>query len=232
MNRLQRRRSYCDKSSKLNRKFRHKRVRTVNRGFTTRTARPTQSVPALLKRLWLPLIVTDARCGVLNASGQHRTACPRSGRLRPDLSQRSAHRVCREAGATVRCNAKLRDMNVSVQPLMDSIEVLASDLEKNHGAQLAVDITLRSALTANRRACDCGRASAQETKSSFLRAIGASGTVEPGGHRSSKERTRAAPQPSVFYRFSAKEVVPHALCVQPCILRVFDLSCRRSVERH
>ena len=46
----------------------------------------------------------------------------------------------------MRRNAKLRDMNISV-PVTDerAIEVLASGLELNHGAQLAVDITVRSA---------------------------------------------------------------------------------------
>ena len=61
--------------------------------------------------------------------------------------------MCREAGATVRLNAKLRDMNINV-PATDerAIEVVASGLEMNHGAQLAVDITVRSAVTS------CGRA--------------------------------------------------------------------------
>ena len=55
--------------------------------------------------------------------------------------------------ATVRRNTKLRDMNISVPATDDrSIEVLASGLELNHGAQLAVDITVQSAVTA------CGRA--------------------------------------------------------------------------
>ena len=53
----------------------------------------------------------------------------------------------------MRLNAKLRDMNIN-GPATDerAIEVLASGLEMNHGAQLAVDITVRSAVTS------CGRA--------------------------------------------------------------------------
>ena len=52
--------------------------------------------------------------------------------------------MCREAGASVRVNAKLRDMNVQIRADDErAIEVLAS----HHGAQLAVDITLRSPLT-------------------------------------------------------------------------------------
>ena len=59
-------------------------------------------------------------------------------------------RVCREAGARVRYNAFLRDMNVGV-PAADGrrIEVLAQGLPCFGGAQLAVDVTLRSALTAS-----------------------------------------------------------------------------------
>ena len=51
-------------------------------------------------------------------------------------------------------NAKLRDMNVAVRADdMRSIEVLASVLPLHHGAQLAVDVTLRCALTAASQAC-------------------------------------------------------------------------------
>ena len=64
--------------------------------------------------------------------------------------------VCREAGATVRCNAKLREMNVEVAATDErEIEVLASGLHLHHGAQLAVDIALRRALS------PCGSACAQ-----------------------------------------------------------------------
>ena len=87
------------------------------------------------ERLRLPLSITEARCecgGSLDFRGQHRAACPRSGRLRSRAvpTERTLARVCREAGATVRRNAKLRDMNISV-PATDerAIEVLASGLE-------------------------------------------------------------------------------------------------------
>ena len=47
-----------------------------------------------------------------------------------------------------------RDMNVVVSATdMSSIEVLATGLPVHHGAQLAVDITLRSALTSASHAC-------------------------------------------------------------------------------
>ena len=62
-------------------------------------------------------------------------------------------RICREAGATVRVNVKLRDMNVTVSVQDErEVEVLASGLPLQHGSQLAMDVTLRCALTA------CGRA--------------------------------------------------------------------------
>ena len=113
----------------------------------------------LLERLRLPLDATDARCecgAPLDVLGRHRTACPRSGRLRLRAvgPERTLGRVCREAGATVRCNTKLRDMNVAISANDErSIEVLASGLPLHHGSQLAVDITLRSALTAQGLPC-------------------------------------------------------------------------------
>ena len=85
----------------------------------------------------------------------HRAACPRSGRLRSRAvaPERTMARICREAGAIVRVNVKLRDMNVSVSAQDHrEVEVLASGLPLQHGSQLAVDVTLRCALTASRRA--------------------------------------------------------------------------------
>ena len=62
--------------------------------------------------------------------------------------------VRREAGATVRCHTKLHDMNVAISADDDrSSEVLASGLPLHHGSQLAVDITLRSATTAQGLPC-------------------------------------------------------------------------------
>ena len=58
-------------------------------------------------------------------------------------------RVCREAGARVKFNALLRDMNVTVPASNERrIEVLAQDLPCFGGSQLAIDVTLRSALGA------------------------------------------------------------------------------------
>ena len=56
-------------------------------------------------------------CGAaLDTLGRHRAACPRSGllKIRAKGPERTLARVCREAGASVRFNAKLRDMNVPV----------------------------------------------------------------------------------------------------------------------
>ena len=62
--------------------------------------------------------------------------------------------MCREAGATVHFNTKLQDMNLLFVAADDerAIEVLVSGLPLFFGAQLAVDVTLRCALTAEGRA--------------------------------------------------------------------------------
>ena len=65
----------------------------------------------VMERLRLPLDITEARCECgcrLDFEGRHRGACPRSGRLRTRAvgPERSLARVCREAGASVRCNTK------------------------------------------------------------------------------------------------------------------------------
>ena len=63
--------------------------------------------------------------------------------------ERRVARICREAGARVRFNAFLRDMNINVGAADERrIEVLAQDLPSFGGAQLAVDVTLRSVLSA------------------------------------------------------------------------------------
>ena len=73
----------------------------------------------VLERLRVPLDVTESKCECgcfLDTTGRHRAACPRSGRLRTRAvgPERTLARVCREAGATVRINTKLRDMNVAI----------------------------------------------------------------------------------------------------------------------
>ena len=65
------------------------------------------------------------------------------------MPERALARVCREAGAVVKNNAKLCDMNLGVA-VADKrhVEVLAQGLPCRGGRQLAVDITLRSVLNA------------------------------------------------------------------------------------
>ena len=91
-----------------------------------------------LERLRLPLQISEVACVCgtrLDSRGRHRAACPRSGLLRITATptQRTLAGVCREAGATVRCNTKLR---VSLQ-YERAIEVVASGLPFHHGAQFS-----------------------------------------------------------------------------------------------
>ena len=109
----------------------------------------------VLERLRLPLHVSDGRCdcrALTDSRGRHLAACPHSGRLqtRAVAPEKTLARICREAGATVRANVKLRDLNVAVRGDDERcIEVVASGLPLYHGAQLAVDITMRSAVTSS-----------------------------------------------------------------------------------
>ena len=71
----------------------------------------------VLWNLRFPLLLTEARCecgGQNDIFGRHRAVCPHSGGLkrRAVPTERTLARVCREAGATVTRNVKLRDMNV------------------------------------------------------------------------------------------------------------------------
>ena len=109
----------------------------------------------LLRRLRLPLPLAAATCHcrrVLDVFGDHWAACPRSGLLRPRTVplERAAACVCREAGATVACNVRIRDFNLELDRLNDRrIEVIANGLPLWGGAQLAVNVTLVSALETN-----------------------------------------------------------------------------------
>ena len=77
----------------------------------------------ILERLRLPLQVSEARCEC-GAILDRRSGRLKTGALAPE---RTLARVCREAGATVRYNARLRDMNVAVTAQDDrAVEVLAS----------------------------------------------------------------------------------------------------------
>ena len=108
----------------------------------------------VLERLRLALALVEVACEGCgrppDARGQHRAACMRSGRVkrRAAAPEAALARVCREAGAVVRTNAKLRDMNLGIAAADErAVEVLAQGLPLRAGAQLAVDITVRSVLT-------------------------------------------------------------------------------------
>ena len=86
----------------------------------------------------------------LDPFGRHRVSCTRTGRVKTRAGpvERVMARICREAGATVRFNALLRDvMNIGVRATDRHIEVLAQDLSCFGSAQLAVDVTLRGVLS-------------------------------------------------------------------------------------
>ena len=107
----------------------------------------------LLVRLMMPLHLDErfCKCGArLDALGRHRSACAKVGILaaRGAPAEVCAARICREAGARVRENQLLRDLNVEV-PAGDTrkIEVIANGLSLWGGRQLAVDTTVVSALT-------------------------------------------------------------------------------------
>ena len=109
----------------------------------------------LLDRLRLSLPLTDVRCEgcgkSLDAFGRHRTSCMISGRIRKRAApiEVMTCRVCREAGALVKSNVFLRDMNICVSASDERrIEVLAHGLSVRHGGQLAVDVTLRASTSA------------------------------------------------------------------------------------
>ena len=121
----------------------------------------------LLERLQLPLPIAEAACegcgDPVDSLGRHRAACPRTPPSRMPLNrspqikkratptERMVARIFREAGAQVRYNAYLRDMNIGVSSVDERrADVLAQDLPCFGGAQLAVDVTLvRCAAQAN-----------------------------------------------------------------------------------
>ena len=103
----------------------------------------------ILERLRLPLAVTEGRCKCgdwVDSKGRHRAACPHAGRLptRAVAPERTLARVLRpiqlsapghERGGEGRRRKAHQGPRIRL-PLF-------------HGAQLVVDITLRSALTSN-----------------------------------------------------------------------------------
>ena len=98
-----------------------------------------------LERMRLPVQVTESRCecgSPLDKLGRHRGACPRSARLRSRAlpTERTMARVCREAGATVRSNCLLRDLNVAAQTTDQraiEVTVVPNTLETSRSDQLS-----------------------------------------------------------------------------------------------
>ena len=105
----------------------------------------------LLRRLRLPFSLTSrtCRCGrQLDSFGHHRAACSLAGVLggRGFPLEQAAAQVCREAGAKVRTNTFVRDLDLEGVNVLDGrkLEVVADGLTLWHGAQLAIDTTLVS----------------------------------------------------------------------------------------
>ena len=84
--------------------------------------------------------------------------------------EQAAAQVCREAGARVRTNTFVRDMDLEGVHVLDRrrLEVVADGLTLLHGAQLAIDTTLVSPLhwdgTARRTAADCNGAALKQAR--------------------------------------------------------------------
>ena len=130
----------------------------------------------LLELLNLPLPIMEAVCNrchePLDAHGRHRAAWTRSGRVRKRATptERMLHRICREAGARVKYNAFVRDMNLDVRADDERrIEVLAQDLPCFNGAKLAVDVTRFRGTTARRRRRRCSVSRLDATRRELTR---------------------------------------------------------------
>ncbi len=104
------------------------------------------------RRLRWPLPLSESKCSCglpVDELGDHFGACMASGRVkkRAPAVERVVAQICREAGARVRTDVMLRDLNLAALATDERrIEVIASGLPVYGGAQLAIDVTLRSAL--------------------------------------------------------------------------------------
>ena len=105
----------------------------------------------LLRRLRFPLPLTTRWCVCghhLNNLGHHRAACSVAGILgrRGFQLETAAARICREAGARVRTNVFVRDLDLGVVGVLDGrrLEVVADGLPLFNGAQLAIHTILVS----------------------------------------------------------------------------------------
>ena len=112
----------------------------------------------LLRRLGahqpLPLSARWCRCGrPLDSLGHHQSACSRAGVLghRGYPMETVMARICREAGARVRTDVMVRDLDLGAFNRLDGqrLEIIADGLPLWRGAQLAVDTTLVSPIKAD-----------------------------------------------------------------------------------
>jgi hypothetical protein len=117
---------------------------------------PFQCRTLLLERLRLPLSLGEATCTgcgcPVDARGRHYASCTKTGRLKKRAAEpeRVLARICREAGAVVRQNVLLKNLNANVRASdKRAVEVVAQGLPCRGGKQLAVDVTLRSVLAAD-----------------------------------------------------------------------------------
>ena len=134
------------------------------------TLRPVRMQVALRRRLRWPLPLCAAQCNgracrkALDRLGDHRAACPLSGRLkrRSRPLERIWARIFREAGARVVEDVFLRNTSLPGIHEHDGrrVEILATGLPLHRGVPLAVDATLVSPLRTDGRPCP--RAAAED----------------------------------------------------------------------
>ena len=109
---------------------------------------------AVRRRLRWPLPLTVASCEgcgrPIDEHGDHLSACMRSGRpqIRAGAVEAVVAQICKEAGARVRHNVLVRDLNVAVHASDERrLEIVCNGLPVMGGSQLAIDVTLRSSPT-------------------------------------------------------------------------------------
>ena len=126
---------------------------------------------ALRRRLRLPLLVADRRCGTtgpgcglaLDARGDHRASCPRTGLLarRAGPVERAWFRVAQESRARVVHKQLLRDTNVAPLPVGDrrQLDMVVCGIS-HRGVALCCDATVVSPL--DRQGRPHGRAAVED----------------------------------------------------------------------
>ena len=101
----------------------------------------------------VPTPFVRCKLPVWPSRGHHCAACHLAGVLghRGFSLESAAARICREAGARVSLNVRVQDLDLFPLGSHDNrrIEIIADGLPLFHGAQLAVDTTMVSALRAD-----------------------------------------------------------------------------------